>query len=274
MNDFFEQVPKIIEASAKKPLSVIALMIIAISFLGYMFFTGDDVPVAVRIWMFVLMFAGFGLLTMSLLRSAEPIRAAEQPVAQPPIVQRSVETADSVTEEELVSSRQRPPKKEPAEAIGTSEPTRLRETSGTEASSSLRKLATLWFVWSGLLFLLLVAQTLFGKYGDQPEWAWALFLPSLMPTMTAIVTILATQATSARSAILNATVYKLSIAMSICYLSVLTLGLLLEPLLDADSIEVMKSTSFYLTPFQSLVLASLIFMILSRRVTNVTEDVP
>ena len=52
------------------------------------------------------------------------------------------------------------------------------------------QLAKIWLIGSGLVFLLLVVQSLLHAYGDLTQDVWGWFLPTLLPTLGLIVTVL------------------------------------------------------------------------------------
>src|SRR3546814_17297315 len=51
-------------------------------------------------------------------------------------------------------------------------------------------LAAIWLVGAGGVFLLLVAQSLLGRYEPAPPEVWGWFLPPVMPTLSLIVGVL------------------------------------------------------------------------------------
>lgn len=77
MKSFFEQGPKLIAESAKTPLGIISLIILALSFIGYMFFASSSEPV--KIVMFVLIFLGFSLLGFTIVKPQLSIKSPTQP---------------------------------------------------------------------------------------------------------------------------------------------------------------------------------------------------
>jgi FtsH-binding integral membrane protein len=70
MDEFFRNAPKIIEESAKNPLALVALIILALSFLGLFYFR--DASELTRIVIFLFM--GFGaLMLVAILFSQSPV---------------------------------------------------------------------------------------------------------------------------------------------------------------------------------------------------------
>jgi hypothetical protein len=60
--------------------------------------------------------------------------------------------------------------------------------------TSRKRLAVLWFAGAGVVFLTLLAQTLAGRYADKAEQAWGWMLPTVVPTLSLIVGVLAISA--------------------------------------------------------------------------------
>lgn len=116
-----------------------------------------------------------------------------------------------------------------------------------------RRLALLWLPASAILFALLIAQSLFGKYGDQSGKAWSWFLPTVLPTLSLIV---GAVAYSARQEATTDTVeqfaYRLSIGLSVFYLALVAAVPLIQPLTSAQPFEVMESSKLWLAPLQGL----------------------
>ncbi len=81
---FFEQAPKIIAEAAKKPLGIVALIILALSALGITFFS--DSPDPVKIAMFALLVFSFGLFGFAAMRrmpeKQKEVETLERPAAE------------------------------------------------------------------------------------------------------------------------------------------------------------------------------------------------
>jgi len=71
LSKLIDKAPEIIQEAAKSPLGLFALMIIGLSVLATIFFA--KASVRVRVWMFVLMFAGVALFGATMVRTAPPI---------------------------------------------------------------------------------------------------------------------------------------------------------------------------------------------------------
>ena len=105
-----------------------------------------------------------------------------------------------------------------------------------------KKLGVLWFSVAALLFLFLVIQSILGVYRYRTEAgvedltsdAWGWFLPTLMPTLSLIVAVFATDAGSGGSAIptVDRFFFRMAFGLSVLYLIVVVMSLLGTTLLS------------------------------------------
>lgn len=135
--------------------------------------------------------------------------------------------------------------------------------------------ASIWLGGAGLVFLILVVQSLVGRYGSQSEDAWAWYLPTVMPTLSLIIGVLATDfriaatanAAAAASATATATIATdakvlpvsargllwLGVGLSVFYLLLVAVTILAQPFLqDVSPIELMHRSNLWLGPLQGL----------------------
>lgn len=128
-------------------------------------------------------------------------------------------------------------------------------------TNTKKRLTVIWFSGSGILFALLLLQTIFGKYGTEAKDAWGLMLPTFMPTLSLIIGTLVADTTASKDDEEIATVdrffFRLSCFLSISYLLTVILTILLSPFAKLSLLELMKLSNLWLAPFQGLVTASL-----------------
>ena len=128
-------------------------------------------------------------------------------------------------------------------------------------ANTKKQLTIIWFSGSGILFALLLLQTIFGKYGTEAKDAWGLILPTFMPALSLIIGVLVSDATGSQDSEETATVdrffFRLSCFLSIGYLLTVILTILLGPFAQLSLLELMKLSNLWLAPFQGLVTASL-----------------
>ncbi|MCI5123967.1 MAG: hypothetical protein D3925_05705 [Candidatus Electrothrix sp. AR5] len=131
-------------------------------------------------------------------------------------------------------------------------------------ANTKKQLAIIWFSGSGILFTLLLLQTIFGKYGteiSEIKDPWGLMLPTFIPTLSLIIGVLVSDATGSQDPEETATVdrffFRLSCFLSTTYLLTVILTILLSPFSTLSLLELMKLSNLWLAPFQGLVTASL-----------------
>lgn len=132
------------------------------------------------------------------------------------------------------------------------------------------RLALVWFPVSGVIFLLLIGQSIGGVYGDQLQRAWGWALPNFLPTLALMVSVFAADALRSEidsSIVVRRNFYILSLALSAFYLLTLLVAILAQPalqLLDKKTeggivvrMELLETSNIWLGPLQGLVIASI-----------------
>lgn len=132
--------------------------------------------------------------------------------------------------------------------------------------------ASIWLGGAGIVFLILVVQSLIGRYGSQSEDAWAWYLPTVMPTLSLIIGVLASDfriaatANSTTSATTGPITTEakvlpvsargllwLGVGLSVFYLLLVAVTILAQPFLQGVSpIELMHRSNLWLGPLQGL----------------------
>lgn len=122
-----------------------------------------------------------------------------------------------------------------------------------------RRLAILWLGGAGVVFVLLFLQSVLGRYGENVAKAWGWFLPTVMPTLSLIIGVLAIAATrkAAGDKEVDRFFYRLAFGLSAFYLLLVALTLLLQPFLPFAPLELMQQSNLWLGPLQGLVSAAL-----------------
>lgn len=129
-------------------------------------------------------------------------------------------------------------------------------------------LAKLWFIGSGLIFLLLVGQSIGTIYDGalQTVWGWA--LPNFVPTLALMVSVFAADAlkpyNEADSSKVREPFYKLAFGLSIFYLSIFLVTILSVPAFlymrqgtKVSAIDLLQVSNLWLGPLQGIVVAAL-----------------
>ena len=127
-------------------------------------------------------------------------------------------------------------------------------------SESQKYLGLLWFIFSGLLLVLMFLQTEFGHYQD-PGAAWSWLLPNLLPTLSLMIGVFVAEVVEHdRKADRKVArfVFLLAFGVSALYLVMILAILALQPWGPTDQLAAMKQDqSSWLTPLQGLATATL-----------------
>jgi len=122
-----------------------------------------------------------------------------------------------------------------------------------------KKLAILWFIGAGLSFFLLLLQTLGGRYGDDIEKAWRWLLPTIIPTLSLIIGVLAIefQGSKKDGKMADRFFFRLSYILSTVYLCIVALTILWQPFSNIKPLALLEQSNLWLGPFQGLVSATI-----------------
>lgn len=122
-----------------------------------------------------------------------------------------------------------------------------------------RQLATLWISGAGVLFFVVLFQTLMGHYGSKAEEAWGWLLPTIMPTSLLIVGVLMASAAGSapQEQTVDAFAFRVAFSISAFYLVVVALTIFYQPLTAMPPLELMKKSNLWLGPLQGLVSAAI-----------------
>ena len=128
-----------------------------------------------------------------------------------------------------------------------------------------RKLALIWFPFSGALFLLMVVQTFGGAFGDQEQAAWGWALPNFLPTLALMGSVFASQAIDPDDqtvSVVRVFFFRLAFWVSIFYFLILFIVILAPVVLQmagreaataTTRLDAMSSSNIFLGPLQSFV---------------------
>jgi hypothetical protein len=121
------------------------------------------------------------------------------------------------------------------------------------------RITTLWFIVGIALFLILVLQSILGKFGDNPEEAWVWFLPTIMPTLSLIIGVLVLDATTASGTDkqIERFIFQLTFSLSVFYLAMVGITLFIQPFTSISPLKLMKLSNLWLGPLQGMVAAAL-----------------
>ena len=122
-----------------------------------------------------------------------------------------------------------------------------------------RQLATLWISGAGVLFFVVIFQTIMGHYGSKAEEAWGWLLPTIMPTLLLIVGVLMAGAVGqmTKEQSVDSFAFRVAYSISAFYLVTVALTIFYQPLTTMPPVELMKKSNLWLGPLQGLVSAAI-----------------
>jgi hypothetical protein len=118
-----------------------------------------------------------------------------------------------------------------------------------------KNLATLWFVLVGLVFILMFIQTLSGKFEDNVNEAWGWLFPTVLPTLSLILTVFVFDIRNTQKQVLKVDrfYFRLVFSLSLFYMILILSILLLQPFFGQPIISLMKGSNIYLGPIQAII---------------------
>jgi hypothetical protein len=126
-------------------------------------------------------------------------------------------------------------------------------------TAARRRLSVVWFSGAGLLFLVMILQTIFGHYGTDAEEAWGWLLPGILPTLSLIIGVLVMDALgkSVKAATVDGFMFWTAFGLSVFYLMMVALPILLQPFRAIEPLSMLRQSNLWLGPMQGLVSAAL-----------------
>jgi hypothetical protein len=122
--------------------------------------------------------------------------------------------------------------------------------------------AAVWLLGAGIVFVVLVVQSLLGRY-DDPQQAWAWYLPTVMPTLSLIIGVLVSdfgKATTDSGPLPQSgtPLLWLGVGLSVFYLLLVAMTILAAPFLQQSApLDLMHTSNLWLGPLQGLTVAVL-----------------
>lgn len=138
----------------------------------------------------------------------------------------------------------------------------------TSLESARGRLAAVWFAGSGTVFLILVAQSLGGIYAGELDKAWAWALPTIVPTLSLMISVFASYALISEAEEDIYTVRKnfllIAMSLSVFYIGNVIIVVAAAPFSlsstaspDGNVTDILHISNFWLGPLQGLTAASL-----------------
>src|SRR5262245_17934277 len=127
----------------------------------------------------------------------------------------------------------------------TSRQARMRGADLVSLDTVRVRLATIWLGGASVILLIVVLQSLLNRYGDKTQEAWAWLLPTLMPSLGMIISVLGY---TALDPVLSGSVVRKSFLrvaqwLSVLYLGMILLTILIQPLAGREPVELMRTSN-------------------------------
>jgi len=112
-----------------------------------------------------------------------------------------------------------------------------------------------------------VLQSLFGRFGDKTQEAWGWLLPTIIPSLGMIITVLGYTAlnTETLASVVRATFFRIATWLSVFYLFLIVLTIVIQPLTARDPLDLMRMSNLWLGPCQGLVASALGVLFVSKQ---------
>jgi len=238
MNNLVDQAPKIIAESAKSPLGIVSLMILALSTIGYLFFSSSSE--IVKISMFILMFTGYGSFAFSLFKRR-------------PVIPTTLNQETGAKENDDQYFTQIAP-----DQISEGAPDRI------SVSLSQKRLGLVWCASCVTLLALLTAQTIFDKY-DNGIRVWVWIAPIMLPPVSTLVAGMAYDALRPTANITASRfAYRVSLGISVLFLISILITILIEPFLSVT----IELASLVLAPLEGMVVIAMTVYLMSKNISR------
>ncbi len=125
-------------------------------------------------------------------------------------------------------------------------------------------LSYIWFIGSGVLFFVLVIQSLLGKYSTDTQQVWSWYLPCVLPTLSLMVSVLGAGALGAGDQRnLRRGFFTLTVGLSVMYLIILATTIVVASF-RTPAVDVLVVSSAYLSPLQGVVVAAIGYIFISK----------
>jgi hypothetical protein len=132
-------------------------------------------------------------------------------------------------------------------------------------------LALIWLCGCGVIVLIVVVQSLLGHFQDESQAVWGWLLPTIMPSLSMIMTVLGYTALVESSAKLAVRISFLLLVkwLSLFYLALVLITIIIQPFTSSSPTELMSLSNLWLGPIQALVASALGVLFVSKRPSSI-----
>lgn len=122
-----------------------------------------------------------------------------------------------------------------------------------------KRLTIVWFIGAGIIFAIVLLQSIFGRYADDAADAWGWFLPTVMPALSLIIGVLVADSLrgTVRDRMIDPFMFRLTFSLSIAYFIIVLATILLQPFAPGPPLALLNMSNLWLAPLQGLVIGAL-----------------
>jgi Na+/H+-dicarboxylate symporter len=125
-------------------------------------------------------------------------------------------------------------------------------------TQSKKRLAILWFIGAGVVFVIVLLQSVFDRYAEAVEEVWTWLLPTVIPTLSLMIGVFVADMRGGREdKMVDKFMYNVAFALSLFYFLVILLTIFVQPFTGRSPLDLLKISNLWLAPLQGLVAASL-----------------
>ena len=126
-------------------------------------------------------------------------------------------------------------------------------------TQSKKRLAVLWFIGSGIAFLVVLFQTILGRYLGEADKAWSWFLPAVVPTLSLMIGVFVADTLNRRLSDkqVDKFMYNIAFGLSVTYFLIIYITIFMQPFSNISPFKLMQQSTLWLSPLQGLAAASL-----------------
>lgn len=117
----------------------------------------------------------------------------------------------------------------------------------------------MWFIGSGLIVMLIIGQSVMGKYQNKVQEVWGWVLPTILPSLSLILSVLGASALAneLETVRVKRSFFRIAYSLSVVYLFLVVMTIVIEPLTTFESLELLRLSNLWLAPLQGLVTLAL-----------------
>lgn len=124
-------------------------------------------------------------------------------------------------------------------------------------------LTRVWLIGSAAPTLLLVMQSILGKYPETIRDVWSWYMPLVAPTIALMIGIQGGAAFGGRDRLVKRSFYEIALWLSIAYLAIISVTIFLEPFSAMKGMALYGTSTYWLAPLQGLVVGALGYLFTS-----------